>query len=91
MKTTLSKTEAQKKIRDFFLTIKDKTTKEIKKIKRLAMHYHISLHDYKKLYCKKCFSVFNSKNSEIRIKKGFKIVKCRECGNIRRCKLRANN
>lgn len=86
MKTDLSKTESQKKIRDFFLELKDKTPKEIKKIKRLAMHYHISLNKYKKLYCKKCFSVFNSKNSEIRIKKEFKIVRCKECGNIKRYK-----
>lgn len=87
MKTDLSKTEAQKKIRDFFLDIKNKTPKEIKKIKRLAMHYHISLNKYKKLYCKKCFSVFNYKNSEIRIKRGFKIVRCRECGNRGRYKI----
>ena len=88
MKTNLSKTEVQKKIRYFFLNIKNKTSKESKKIKRLSMQYHISLNEYKKLYCKKCFSVFNSENSEIRIKKGFNIVKCKKCRYIKRNKLR---
>ena len=88
MKTDLSKTESQKKIRDFFLELKDKTPKEIKKIKRLAMHYHISLNKYKKLYCKKCFSVFNSRNTEIRIRKGFKVVKCKNCEFISKYKMK---
>ncbi len=41
----------------------------------------------KKLCCKKCLSLFNSKNSQTRIKKGFKTIKCLECGNIKRIKL----
>ena len=88
MKSKLSKQEAQKKIEDFFSNLKNKTPEQIKKIKRLAMHYHISLHNYKKLYCKKCYSVFNSENSEIRIRKGFKTRKCKMCGVISRSNIR---
>ncbi len=88
MKSTLSKSEAKEKIEKFFNNLDNKSAKEIKKIKRLAMHHHVSLNVYKKNYCGKCFSVFNSINSEIRIKGGFKIVKCKKCGRINRFKLK---
>ena len=88
MKTELTKQEAEKKIEEFFSNLSGKKPEQIKKIKRLAMHYHISLHDYKKSYCKKCFSVFNSGNSEIRIKKGTKSLKCKKCGEVMRCRLK---
>ncbi|MEK6884035.1 MAG: hypothetical protein AABY22_30680 [Nanoarchaeota archaeon] len=88
MKDKISKQEAVRKIDDFFSNLDRKTGKEIKKIKRFSMHYHISLNKYKSLYCKKCFSVFNAGNSEIRIKKGFKIVKCKKCGNIQRKRIK---
>lgn len=84
MNPKLSKQEAQKKIENFFSNLKDKTPEQIKKIKKLAMHYHIPLQDYKKLYCKKCYSIFNSENSEIRIKKGDKTIKCKKCGYLNR-------
>ena len=79
MSEKLSKQESEKKINEFFVNIKDKKPNEIKKIKKLAMRYNIKLKDKKKLFCKRCFSVFNSRNTEIRIRKGFKVVKCKNC------------
>ncbi len=43
MKKELSKTEAKKQNQKFFIDIKDKTPKEIKKIKKLAMNHNIAL------------------------------------------------
>jgi len=85
----LSKTEAEKQIDNFFVNIKTQTPKEIKKIKKLAMRNSVKLKDRRKLFCKKCFSVFNSANSEVRIKKGMKIVKCKECDNASRRKMKS--
>ncbi len=87
MKSILSKKEAKEKIENFFKNTKDKIPKDVKKMKRLAMHHHISLNVYKKLYCKKCFSIFNSNNSEIRLKSGFKIIRCMECDKITKWKI----
>lgn len=61
---------------------------EIKKIKSLAMSHQIKLGALRKKFCKKCYSFFDSKNSEIRIKKGKKIVKCKNCGYISRWKIK---
>ncbi len=83
-----NKIEAKEKIENFFNNLDNKTAKEIKKIKRLAMHHHVSLNIYKKKYCGKCFAVFNAGNSELRIKKGFKSIRCKKCGSIVRFKLK---
>jgi len=86
MKNKLSKKETIKLIEDFFKDIKNKTPKEIKKIKRLAMSKNIPLKEKKKLFCKKCFSVY--RNPKIRIKKGKKIIECENCGFIARWKIK---
>jgi len=85
MKNKLRKSEIEQKIKEIFS--KKANSKEIKKIKKLAMSKNIKLGRLKRKFCKKCYSLFNSKNSEIRIKKGFKIIKCRNCGYISRYKL----
>ncbi|MBU2615770.1 MAG: hypothetical protein KKC19_01570 [Nanoarchaeota archaeon] len=85
-----SKKVVSKKIERFFEKLRGKTPSEIRKIKRMAMGSNVSLGTKKKLFCKKCFSVFNSGNSEIRIKKGSKIVKCKKCDNISRWKLNSS-
>jgi predicted Zn finger-like uncharacterized protein len=82
MKKKLSKTEACEKIKNFFLEIKGKNPEQIKKIKRLAMHHHISLRPWKRLFCKKCSSIFSVSNSDVRIKNGLKTIKCKKCGFI---------
>jgi RNase P subunit RPR2 len=81
----LSKLEIEQKIKDVFS--KTPTSEQIKKIKKLAMSKNIKLKEYKKLFCKKCYSLFNSNNSEIRIKKPYKIIKCKNCGYVNRWKM----
>ncbi len=83
----LRKKEALFEIKKFFSDIKNKKPKEIKKIKRLAMHHNIKLGSLRKKFCKKCFSVF-PQNAKIRIKNGKKTVKCKICGSIFRWKLK---
>jgi RNase P subunit RPR2 len=78
MKKELSKVEAKKKISEFFLEIKQKTPKEIKKIKRLAMKNRISLKEHKLLFCKKCLEPYAS--PKIRIKNKIKTIWCENCG-----------
>ncbi len=86
MKSKLSKTQAKEKIEEFFSEIKNKTPKEIKKIKKLAMKHNIKLREKRKLFCKKCYVAFNGKE-KIRIIKGKKIVTCLGCGYVSRTKL----
>jgi len=80
------KPEAEKQIKDFFFNIKNKTSKEIKKIKRLAMKKNIPLKELRKTFCKKCFVPY--KNPEIRVKKSIKSITCKECGYVGRFKLK---
>jgi len=52
------------------------------------MNKKIRLGDLKKKFCEKCYLLFNSENSEVRIKRGMKIIKCGACGNMGRYKLK---
>jgi len=85
MNKKISKQEIEQKIQDIFY--KNSNPKEIKKAKKLAMSKNIKIGKLRKKFCKKCYLIFDSKNSEIRIKKGFKIIKCK-CGYISRYKLK---
>ncbi len=80
----LSKTEAEREIREFFLDIKEKTPKEIKKIKKLAMSYNIPLKESRKKFCKKCCS---PKLKIKGVKKKVKTVECENCGKLMRWKI----
>ena len=82
----LSKTEAKKEIKEFFANIENKSPKENKKIKKLAMKYNITLGNLRKKFCKKCFSPY--KNSKIRIKNKIKRIVCKNCGNVSRWKVK---
>ncbi|MDP4039110.1 MAG: hypothetical protein Q8P57_00820 [Candidatus Pacearchaeota archaeon] len=76
MKYKLTRKEADEKIDKFFR--QDKLdVKEVKKIKKLAMKYHIRLKEHKRRFCKKCFS--DLKGGRVRIKRGCKILICRVC------------
>jgi RNase P subunit RPR2 len=86
MKEKLSKKEIEEEIIKVFS--KNSDSNEIKKIKKLAMSKNIKLGKLKSKFCKKCYSMFDSKNSEVRIKKGFKIIKCKNCKHISRYKLK---
>lgn len=84
----LSKTEVEEEVKHFFEDIKSKSQREVKKIKKLAMRNSIKLKDKRKLFCKKCFKPY--KNPKTRIKKGFKIIICENCGNRSRWKIASN-
>ena len=81
----LSKKEAQEQIKQIFDS--GPSPKQIKKAKRIAMSKNIKLGKQKQKFCKKCYTLFNSSNSEIRIKKPLKIIKCKNCNNISKYKL----
>ena len=85
MKKSLSKTEARKNIEDFFLEIKSKTPKQIKKVKRLAMAHNLPLKYRRRSFCKKCFGAY--KSPKIRIKNKKKIITCEKCGYVGRWNL----
>ena len=83
MKKAFSKQEAGKIIDEFFL--KDNfSSDEMKKIKRIAMKYKIRLGIKRRNFCKKCL---NKLRGKVRIKKGYKIVCCEECGFLNKFKL----
>ena len=82
----ISKIGAKKQIQEFFRDIKNKTPKEVKKIKKLAMNYNLPLKDKRKLFCKKCFTPY--KNQKIRIKNGLIRINCGECGYTSRWKIK---
>jgi len=86
MKKKLSKTDVEKQIQEFFLNIKSKGPKEIKKIKRLAMAHNYKLKEKRKLFCKNCLNPYI--NPEIRIKNKIKIVKCEQCEIVSRWKIK---
>ena len=72
----LNRTEAKERVSKFFESIKSKNKEEVKKIKKLAMHNKIRLGKLKMLFCKHCFS---TRLTVRRIKKGYKILECRDC------------
>ncbi len=86
MKKTTFKTEAKKQIQEFFENIKNKSPEEVKKIKKLAMRYKISLKDKRKLFCKKC--LHPHKDPSIRVKDGLIKINCGECGYTSRWKIK---
>ena len=81
----ISKTKAMKKIEEFFKNIKNKTPKEIKKIKKLAMRDNIKLGEKKKKFCKKCFS---PRLKVIGMKNKIKKIRCEDCKNISQWKIK---
>ncbi|HJX50282.1 MAG TPA: hypothetical protein VJ438_02370 [Candidatus Nanoarchaeia archaeon] len=86
MKNKISKTDTNKIVEDFFGDINDKTSEEIKKIKRLVMGHNIPLKEKKKLFCKKCLKPY--KNPKIRIRNKIKSITCDNCGSVNRWKLK---
>ena len=87
MKIKLSKTEVQKEIEEFFKIFKNKTSKDIKKIKKLAMNKKISLKEKRKFFCKKCLTPYSGKE-KIKINNKIKNLECKNCGKINRWKIR---
>ena len=73
------KKQAEERIKEFFRNLENQKPGDSRKIKRLAMSHNIKLKELRKKFCRKCYSAFNAKNSQTRIKNGFKRVKCLNC------------
>lgn len=86
MKTKLSKSQVKEKLEDFFSQISEKTPRQVKQMKRLAMSKNIPLREKRKLFCKKCLMPY--KNPKIRIKKDRKLIECENCGYVARWKMK---
>jgi RNase P subunit RPR2 len=86
MPKKISRTEAKKQIKEFFLSIKGKTPKEVKKIKKLAMSFNLPLKEKRKTFCKKCLDPYKAK--KIRIRNNIKSVACGDCGYVSRWKIK---
>ncbi len=86
MKNKSSKQEIEREIKELFEN--NPSQKNIKKVKRLAMSKNIKLGGLRKKFCKKCYLLFNVNNSKIKIKKGMKIIKCKNCRHVSRYKLK---
>jgi RNase P subunit RPR2 len=89
-KKDISKTEAKKKIEEFFLNIKQKSPEEFKKIKKIAMRNRISLGEYKPLFCKQCLMPYSG-GEKIRIKNKIKTITCENCGYKKLFKLSSSS
>lgn len=89
MKEKLSKTELVQKVKTFFSEIKNKSPREIKKIKKSAMGKNISLKENRKLFCKYCLNPYLG-NEKVRIKNKIKSVECLHCKKISRWKINSS-
>lgn len=73
----LSKTEARKRIDNFFA--QDNFDKEgVRKIKNMAMEFNIRLGKNRMRFCKKCYS--NLKDGKTRLTKTHRTTVCPDCG-----------
>ena len=82
----ISKKEAEEIINEFFINIKNKSPKEIRKIKKIAMRKNILLKEKRRLFCRKCLIPYSGKE-KIKIKNKIKSIVCGNCGYINRWKL----
>jgi RNase P subunit RPR2 len=85
----LSKTQIEEKIKEFFndKNLKEKSPKEIKKIKKLAMTKNIPLRGFRKLFCKYCLKPYSG-NEKVRIRNNIKTTECLNCKKKNRWKLK---
>jgi RNase P subunit RPR2 len=81
----LSKTETEQKITEFFKDAENKSEKDIKKIKRIAMNNNIPLKNLRKKFCKKCYSFLKGKT---RINNNIKSITCENCGYVNRWRIK---
>lgn len=85
----VSKTGAKKEIEEFFSDIKNKSPKEVKKVKKLAMRYNIRLKNLRKTFCRNCLTPYSGKE-KVRIKNGIKKIICENCEKISRWKINSS-
>jgi len=57
----------------------------VKKARKLAMSHNLRLpQELRRQFCHKCNSLYNVKNSQVRLSKGKITVKCLKCNSIAR-------
>ena len=88
MKNQISKSQAEKNVKDFFKIIKNKPPKQVKKIKKLAMRYNIKLGNLRRKFCKKCLTLYV--NPKIRVRNKIKSTTCKNCGYVSRWKINSS-
>ena len=81
----LPKEEKKKRIEYFFENIAGQKSKEVKKMKKLAMALNIPLGKKRKLFCRKCLVPYEKPKT--RIKNSTKTVTCQNCGVVSRWKI----
>jgi RNase P subunit RPR2 len=86
MTKKISKKDAQKEINVFFSKIKNKTQKDVKKIKKVAMSHNLKLENKRKKFCKYCLEPYTNKE-RVRINNGIKSITCNECKKVSRWKI----
>lgn len=84
----ISKSGIEEIINDFFKNIKGKSTKEVKKIKKLAASKNIKLKELKKKFCKHCLTPYSGRE-KIRINNKIKNIVCERCGKVNRWKMKS--
>jgi len=84
MKKKQSKNKAKEIINQFFEQVREKTPKEVKKIKRLAMQHNIKLGGKKRAYCSKCLRPYIEPS--IRIKNDRVYTTCGFCSHVAKWK-----
>jgi RNase P subunit RPR2 len=94
MSKKMEKAIAERQIKRLFAKAKKSSSNSlisrefVRKARREAMHLNIKLSkETRQKFCKKCFSYFNINNCKIRIKKGFRVIKCLNCKCISRYQL----
>jgi len=80
----LTKTEAKKKIEEYFSGNKLDPV-ETKKIQKLAMANRIRLGEYRKRFCRSCFSELRV--GKTRVTKNYKTIICPNCSKLVRFRI----
>lgn len=88
-KEKLTRQEIEHIKKDFFSDIKNKSPKEIKKIKKLAASKRVSLKEEKNLFCRKCLSPYLG-DEKIRVNRQKKMITCEKCGAVKIKNIRNN-
>ena len=63
--------------------------RRVKAARRIAMKFHLKVKELKNDFCRKCNSYLGTSRS-VRIKNKFRVVKCLNCGHIRKTKLKTS-
>jgi len=87
MKTSISKSQAKEKIESFFRQAEELDSKNIKKIKRLAMKYKIKLQNHRRRFCKYCYFDLKYNAGKTRLTRNCKTIICKNCKKTNRFKI----